>query len=76
MVLKFKHAKEKESKFQPKWVGPYTVYKVYANGAYKLRSMDGQVLKSSTNGNDLRKYNIRELPEPIVVIEQFQDGSS
>jgi hypothetical protein len=69
LVLKFKHAKEKESKFQPKWVGPYTVHKVFRNGAYKLRSMDGQILKSSTNGNDLRKYNIRELPEPVVVIE-------
>src|SRR5215208_3096728 len=69
LVLKFKHAKEKESKFQVKWVGLYTVYKVYRNGAYKLHSMDGQIMKSSTNGCDLRKYNIRELPEPVVVIE-------
>jgi len=69
LVLKFKHTKEKESKFQPKWVGPYTVYKVYRNGVYKLRSIDGQILKSSTNGNDFQKYNIRELPEPVVVIE-------
>ena len=69
IVLKFKHFKPKESKFQPKWVGPYTIYRVYGNGAYKLRDMDGKILKSSTNGNDLRKYNIRDLPEPIVVIE-------
>jgi hypothetical protein len=32
--------------------------------------MDGRILKSSTNGNDLRSYQIRNLPEPIVVIEQ------
>src|SRR5439155_22059568 len=69
LVLKFKHAKEKKSKFQVKWVGPYTVYKVYQNRAYKLRSMNGQVMKSSTNGCDLRKYNIRELLEPVVIIE-------
>src|SRR6266487_889492 len=69
LVLKFKHAKKKKSKFQVKWVGPYTVYKVYRNGAYKLYSMDGQVMKSSTNGCDLRKYNIHELPELVVVIE-------
>ena len=53
LVLKFKHAKEKKSKFQPKWVGPYTVHKVFRNGAYKLRSMNGQIVKSSVNGNDL-----------------------
>jgi hypothetical protein len=69
LVLKFKHAKEKGSKFQPKWTGPYTVYQVYGNGAYKLRTMDGRVLKSSTNGNDLRSYQVRNLPEPMVVIE-------
>ena len=69
LVLKFKHAKEKESKFQVKWVGPYTVYKVYRNGAYKLHSMDGQIMKSSTNGCNLQKYNICELPKPVVVIE-------
>jgi hypothetical protein len=69
IVLKFKHDKPKGSKFQTKWVGPYTIHEVYNNGAYRLRSMDGKVLKSSTNGNDLRKYNIRDLPEPTVVIE-------
>jgi len=67
--LKFKHVKEKKSKFQVKWIGPYTVYKVYQNGAYKLYSMDRQIMKSSTNGCDLRKYNIHKLPEPVVVIE-------
>jgi len=69
LVLKFKHTKEGGSKFQPKWVGPYTVYQVYGNGAYKLRTIDGRILKSSTNGNDLRSYQIRNLPEPIVIIE-------
>ena len=53
LVLKFKHAKEKESKFQLHWVGPYTVYEVYGNGTYKLQSVEGKILKNSTNGNDL-----------------------
>ena len=69
LVLKFKYTKEKESKFQPRWRELYTIYKVYRNGAYKLQSVDGKILKNSTNGNDLRKYNIRELPEVEVVIE-------
>src|SRR5581483_12240083 len=70
LVLKFKYTKEERGKFQPKWTGPYTVYKVYENGAYKLRMMDGRILKSSTNRNDLRSYQIRNLPELMVVIEQ------
>jgi hypothetical protein len=69
LVLKYKHAKEKESKFLFKWVGPYSVHEVFGNGAYRLRTMDGKILKSTTNGNDLKKYHTRELPEPEVVIE-------
>ena len=69
LVLKFKHTKEERGKFQPKWTGLYTVYKVYRNGAYKLRTIDGRILKSSINENNLRSYQIRNFPEPIVVIE-------
>jgi len=69
LVLKYKHAKEKQSKFLFKWVGPYTVSKVFGNGAYRLTTMDGKVLKSTTNGDDLKKYHVRELPEPTVIIE-------
>ena len=68
LVLKYKHAKEKESKFLFKWVGPYSVHEVFGNGAYRLRTMDGRILKSTTNGNDLKRYNVRELPEPEVII--------
>ena len=69
MVLKFKHTKEGGSKFQLKWVGPYTVYQVYGNRAYKLRTMDGKVLKNLTNGNNLQSYQVRNLPELMIVIE-------
>jgi len=69
LVLKFKYTKEERGKFQLKWTGLYTIYKVYRNGAYKLRMIDGRILKSSTNGNDLRSYQIKNLPEPMVVIE-------
>ena len=68
LVLKYKHAKEKQSKFLFKWVGPYTIHEVFGNGAYRLRTMDGKTLKSTTNGNDLKQYHTRELPEPEVVI--------
>ena len=68
LVLKFKHFKPAGSKFQPKWMGPYTIHQVYGNGAYKLLTMDGKILKSSINGNDLWKYNIQELLELFIEI--------
>ena len=70
LVLKYKHAKEKQSKFLFKWVGPYTVHEVFGNSAYRLKTMDGKALKSTTNGNDLKKYHVKELPEPTIIIKQ------
>jgi len=68
LVLKYKHAKEKQSKFMFKWVGPYRIQQVYGNGSYRLKTMDGKILKSTTNGDDLKHYHTRELPEPEIVI--------
>jgi len=69
LVLKYKWVKEKESKFVAKWLGPYRIYQVIGNGAYKLRTMEGKVLAKTTHGNDLKKYQIRELPIPEIIIE-------
>jgi len=68
LVLKYKHTKEKQSKFMFKWVGPYRIQQVYGNGSYRLKTMDGKILKSTTNGDDLKHYHTRELPEPEIVI--------
>ena len=44
-----------ESKFSPKWEGPYAVREVYSNGAYKM--VDGQGVRvGPINGKFFKRY--------------------
>ena len=57
-VLYYIAAKEgqRSGKLQPNWKGPYYIYQVCANGSYKLRTMEGKVLKSAVNGSLLKAF--------------------
>ena len=57
-VLYFKVALDQShsGKLNPKWKGPYYVHQVLPNGAYKLRTMEGQILAAPANGNFLKPY--------------------
>ena len=39
-----------------KWKGPYYVHQVVGKGAYRLREMDGRVLKTTRNIEHLKEY--------------------
>ena len=49
-------AHKSREKFQPKWEGPFIVETVYSNGAYRLTTMEGNVLMMPVNGKYLKKY--------------------
>ena len=51
-------AKEKQwsGKLAPKWKGPYYIHEEIGKGAYKLRTLDGKVLKTSHNVKHTKKY--------------------
>ena len=51
-------AKEKQwsGKLAPKWKGPYYIHKEIGKGAYKLRTLNGKVLKTSHNVKHVKKY--------------------
>src|SRR2546423_9496572 len=51
-------AKEKQwsGKLAPKWKGPYYIHEEIGKGAYKLRTLDGKVLKTSHNVKHIKKY--------------------
>jgi hypothetical protein len=51
-------AKEKQwsGKLSQKWKGPYYIHQVIGKGAYKLRDMNGRVLKAARNIKHLKKY--------------------
>ena len=69
-VLYYKAAMEKQwsGKLEEKWKGPYYIHEVLLNGSYKIKELDGRILKTPVNGELLKKYNSRESWEPYVVI--------
>jgi hypothetical protein len=38
------------------------------NGAYKLKDMQGRILKTPTNGELLKEYFSRENYEPMIIV--------
>ena len=57
-VLYFKAAQDQthSGKLNPKWKGPYYIYNILPNGAYKLRNLEGGILAVPVNGNLLKQY--------------------
>ena len=54
LVLLYKSQLRGKKKLQERWTGPYHVHDVLANGAYKLRTMEGNVLKAPVNSERLK----------------------
>jgi hypothetical protein len=69
-VLYYNAAKEKQwsGKLDEKWKGPYYIHEELLNGSYKIKELNGKILRTPVNGELLKKYNDRENFEPIVVI--------
>ena len=57
-VLYYKAMLDKQwsGKLDPKWKGPYYIHDIIGNGAYKIRELNGKVLKTSVNGSLLKIY--------------------
>jgi hypothetical protein len=56
------------AKLNEKWVGPFYVHNVLPNNVYKLRNLDGKLIKSVVHGNRLKLYHETPL-EPIIIID-------
>ena len=56
-----------DTKFQPKWKGPYQISAVFDKGAYKL-TLDEKELRSTVNSNLLKLYHDRSIQELIVIV--------
>lgn len=69
-VLYYNAAKEKQwsGKLEEKWKGPYYIQQQLLNGSYKLKEINGKILKTPVNGELLKKYNSREEFIPYVVV--------
>jgi len=63
-------AKEKQysGKLSSKWKGPYYIHEIIGKGAYKLRTLDGKVLKTSHNIKHLKKYFDQRDKLPLIFV--------
>ena len=69
-VLYYNAAKEKQwsGKLEDKWKGPYYIQQKLLNGSYKIKEINGRILKTPVNGELLKRYNSREEFVPYVVV--------
>ena len=69
-VLYYDAAKEKQwtGKLNPKWKGPYYIHQIREKGSYKLRTIEGKLLKTSVNGSLLKLYHDRQNWEPLITV--------
>src|SRR3954454_16636756 len=58
-VLYYNAANEtrRSGKLDPKWKGPYYIHEILINGSYKLREMEGRVLRAPVNTQLLKAYH-------------------
>jgi hypothetical protein len=63
-VLLKDSAKDKQwsGKLLPKWKGPFYIHDVIGKGAYKLKTLEGKVLKNPYNIKHLKEYFERSQP--------------
>ena len=62
---------ERARGLENKWREPYTIEKVYDNGAYALELLNNRI-STPINGNRLKLYKRREFGEPMVVIDNYK----
>src|SRR5579862_4540425 len=69
-VLYYKAYRDKQwsGKLEEEWKGPYYIHEILLNGAYKLKELDGKILKVPVSGKLLKKYFSRDNFEPMIVI--------
>lgn len=56
------------AKLNEQWIGPYFIHDVLEHNVYKLRNMDGKLVKNVINGNRLKLYYEQQL-KPMIIIE-------
>jgi len=49
------------AKLEDKWIGPYFIHDVLKDNVYKLRNMDGRLVRNLVHGNRLKLYYEKQL---------------
>ena len=70
-VLLKESSKEKQwtGKLSQNWKGPYYIHEIFGRGAYKLKTIDGKIIKASQNVKNLKRYYDKRDVLPTIFIE-------
>ena len=62
-VLKYdaKNHNSKSGKLDDKWLGPYLIHEILLNGSYKIKTIEGKIVKTPINGMLLKSFNDRNV---------------
>jgi len=55
------------AKLENRWIGPYYIHEVLQGNNYKLRNLNGKLLKGTVHGNRLKEYYEQQM-EPVIII--------
>ena len=53
-------------KIREKWKGPYYIHEIISKGSYKIKTMEGKIIKTPVNG-ELLKENIDRSNFEVIV---------
>ncbi|GBB87854.1 hypothetical protein RclHR1_14350003 [Rhizophagus clarus] len=69
-VLYYDASKEKQwsGKLEEKWKGPYYIHEIINKGSYRIKTMEGKIMKTPVNRELLKEYIDRRNFEVIVRI--------
>ena len=66
-----------DTKFLPRWEGPFITYHRYQNGSYQLQDLSGKLHKTRANGWRLKPYLQRaDPPATVAVLNERRECSS
>ncbi|CAB4396307.1 unnamed protein product [Rhizophagus irregularis] len=60
LVLLYKSQLREKKKLEERWNGLYYIHEILGNGAYKIRTLDGKILKAPVNSERLKMYHQRQ----------------
>lgn len=74
-VLVYQAWRDKQwtGKLQEKFKGPYLIHEKLSNGVYKLKELNGKILKTPQNGKWIKKFHSREGFDPRIVIREKEE---
>jgi hypothetical protein len=68
LLKESKKDKQWTGKLSQNWKGPYYIHEVYGKGAYRIKTVEGKIIKATQNVKNLKKYYDRRDRLPVIYL--------